>query len=586
MVDLVVAGGTVVDGTGSPGFTADVGVRDGRIVAVGRVDRAGARVIEADGALVTPGFVDLHTHYDGQATWDGELAPSALHGVTTAVMGSCGVGFAPVHAADRQRLIELMEGVEDIPGTALHEGLRWRWETFGEYLDALDALPHTVDLGCHVPHDALRVYVMRDRALAGAPATEADVAAMRDVLRRALLDGALGFSTGRSDNHRSAKGEATPAAEAGQRELEGLASAFVGLDHGVLQAVSDFDLEAGPHRFTPEFDLLEAFARASGGRPFSLSLMQRDGAPGQYKRILERVEAANAAGLRMRIQVAPRGIGVLLGLQATFHPFMGFPSYKAVAGLPLAERVARLRDPATKARLLAERSEPVAGDGSPLPPLADQLLAAIALVALRTFRLTDPVDYEPRIEASLGFEAHRRGVSVLEALYDALLEDEGRALLYFPLYNYTSGDLSAVREMLVHPDALPGLSDGGAHVGTICDASFPTTLLSWWGRDRPTGRLPLERLVEFQTRRTAGHLGLRDRGTIEVGKRADLNVIDLPRLRNRLPHVVADLPAGGRRIVQEADGYLATLVAGQVVVEQGRFTGARPGRVVRGGRRA
>ena len=581
MFDVVITGGSVVDGTGTPARTADVGIRDGRIVEVGRITGSAARTIDADGALVTPGFTDLHTHYDGQASWDRQLAPSTWHGVTTVAMGNCGVGFAPVRDADHERLIQLMEGVEDIPGTALTEGITWAWEGFPAYLDALDRLGHAASIACHVPHDALRVYVMGERAVAGSDATDDDLEAMCRVLGEALQAGAVGFSTGRTDTHRAATGEHTPASEASRRELTALASVLKAQGRGVLQAVNDFDFLHDDADFDAEFGLLEAMAEASGGRPLSISVLQRDQVHDQWSTVLERLSAMNARGLPARAQVAPRAIGVLLGLEATFHPFMGFPSYKEVAHLPLAERVAALRDPARRARILAEESTPVAGDGSALPKIADDLLAQLDMVALRTFRLGDPPDYEPRVEDSLYMAAHARGISPLEAFYDALLEDDGHALLYFPLLNYTGMNLEVVREMLTHPLALPGLSDGGAHVGTICDASFPTFLLSYWGRDRAEGRLPLERLVQMPARDTARHLGLTDRGELAPGQRADVNVIDFGALSLRRPELHADLPAGGKRLLQRASGYRATLVGGVPVLEHDTPTGATPGRVVR-----
>ncbi len=584
--DLAILGGLLVDGTGAPAVRADVGVKDGRIVAVGKLDESADRSIDAEGAIVTPGFVDVHCHYDGQVSWDADLAPSSVHGVTTVTLGNCGVGFAPVRPSDRQKLVELMEGVEDIPGTALHEGLTWDWESFPEYMSALDARPHAIDFALQVPHDAVRVYVMGDRAVAGEAATDEDIARMRAVVREALEAGAVGFSTGRSDNHVSKTGAATPAAEATARELAGIAEAFRGLDHGVLQAVSDFDMNRGPEHFDREFDLLEAMAAASGGHRLSISTMQRDVEPDQWRRILARIDRADARGVPMRAQVGVRAIGVLLGLEATFHPFMGFPSYKAIAHLPLAERVAHMRDPAFRARLLGEKSEPVAGDGSPIPPLADQLLARLEMVSLRLFRLGERPDYEPTLERSLYAEAQARKVSHLEAVYDALLGDDGNDLLYFPLYNYTLMSLDSVGEMLAHPRAILGLSDGGAHVGTVCDGSFPTFFLQHWVRDREKGRIPLERAIEMLTSRGAAHLGLRDRGTIAVGKRADLNVIDLQGLALERPRLVRDLPAGGKRFLQDARGYRATDAGGRVIARDGRLTGERPGRLVRLGQAA
>jgi len=581
--DLLITGGTLVDGTGRPAFTADVAIADGTIAAIGRSLGAARRTIDATGAHVLPGFVDLHTHYDGQVTWDPGLSPSALHGVTTCVMGNCGVGFAPVVRGRESRLVELMEGVEDIPGSALAEGIPWGWESFVDYMDAVEAMPRTLDVVLQVPHDPLRMYVMGDRAIAGEPATDDDITAMRALLRQALEAGAAGFATGRSDNHRTARGAATPASEADARELAGIAAAFRGLDHGVLQAVSDFDMMQGPDRFDPEFAVLETMAEAAG-RPLSISTMQRDHAPDQWRRIFERAERA-AGRLDIRCQVGARAIGVLLGLEATFHPFIGFPSYKAIAHLPLADRVARMRDPEVRARMLGETSERVAGDGSAIPPLADFFLANVGLVAMRLFRMSDRPCYEPKLFDCLAGEASRAGKGVLEHIYDVLLEDDGKILLYFPLYNYTGYSLDVVREMLTHPRALVGLGDAGAHVGTVCDASMPTFLLMHWARDRgradPSRGLPLERAVQMQARDTARFVGLTDRGTLEVGMRADLNVIELDHLALPRPTMVRDLPAGGRRLVQPAEGYLATVVAGETIAERGRLTETRPGRLVR-----
>ncbi len=582
MFDLKIVGGTLVDGTGRAPTAGDIAVQDGRIVAIGDCTGTARRTIDARGAHVLPGFVDIHTHYDGQVTWDPELSPSSLLGVTTCVMGSCGVGFAPVRPGREATLVELMEGVEDIPGSALAEGIPWGWESFAEYKDAIARVPHAIDFLAQVPHDPLRMYVMGERAVAGEVATDDDIAAMRTLLRAALEAGAAGFTTGRSDNHRTARGAATPASEVDARELVGLAQAFAGLDHGVLQAVSDFDMMRGPERFDPEFDLLEDMVAASGGRPLSISTMQRDHAPDQWKQIFGRVERAVARGLDVRCQVAARGIGVLLGLEATFHPFMGFPSYKAIAHLPLAERVARMRDPELRARILAEQSDKVAGDGTPIPPLADFFLANLTKIALRIYRLRERPDYEPTLQDCVAAEASRAGTPVLAHIYDLLLEDDGKALLYFPVYNYTGMNLDVVREMLVHPRALVGLGDAGAHVGTVCDASMPAFLLAHWGRDRARG-ISLERVVQMQSHDTARFIGLSDRGTLEVGMRADLNVIDLSQLALKRPVMQRDLPAGGRRLVQRAVGFLATLVAGVPIAEHGELTGARPGTLVRMG---
>lgn len=584
MYDLKITGGIIVDGTGGAPFTGDVAIEGGRIVAVGDCPSPARRTVNAEGAHVLPGFVDIHTHYDGQVSWDEELTPSSVHGVTTCVMGSCGVGFAPVRPGSEDALVELMEGVEDIPGSALAEGIPWGWESFAEYMDAVGAMPHAIDFLLQVPHDPLRMYVMGERAVANEQATGDDINAMRRLLREALEAGAAGFSTGRSDNHRTARGAATPASEATGGELAGIARAFEGLGHGVLQAVSDFDMMAGPERFEPEIALLEQMVAASGGRPMSISTMQRDHEPNQWRRIFTRVEQMVERGLDVRCQVAARGIGVLLGLEATFHPFMGFPSYKAIAHLPLDERVAQMRDPAFRARLLSEKSDKVAGDGTPIPPLADFFLANLEMLAMRLYPMGERPAYEPAMDTCLAAEAMRMGVPVLERVYDSLLEDGGNALVYFPIYNYTGLNLDVVREMLTHPRALVGLGDGGAHVGTICDASMTTFLLTHWARDRGERGIPLERVVRMQARDTARFMGLQDRGTLEPGMRADVNVIDMERLALLRPTMQRDLPAGGRRLVQRADGYLATFVGGELIADHGELTGARPGKLVRMGR--
>jgi N-acyl-D-aspartate/D-glutamate deacylase len=583
MLDLLIKGGTVVDGTGGAPVTADVAVQDGRIVAISTkpISSAARETLDAQGAWVMPGFIDIHTHYDGQATWDDTFSPSIHHGVTTLVMGNCGVGFAPVRPGREDGLIKLMEGVEDIPGAALHEGIRWNWESFPQYMDALEATPRSLDYLVQVPHDPLRMYVMGERAVAQEAATDADIGAMRDLLREALQAGAAGFSTGRSDNHRTSEGKETPAAEASAAELTGIAQAFAGMEHGVVQMVSDFDLMRDPARFNAEFDLLETLARASG-RPLSMTWLQRDPGGEQYKAIQARTEAAVAAGLPLYLQTAARGIGVINGLDASFHPFMGFPGYKEVAHLPLAARAAALREPARKARILAEKSDRLAGDGTAIPPLVDILLQRIDLISGRMFALDQRLDYEPSVMQSFLVRAKQAGIRPLEALYDHLAGGDGTNLIYFPIFNYNDGSLETLRQMLAHPRALFGLGDAGAHVGTVCDASFSTFMLTHWVRDRTGGeRMPLERAVEMLTRRNAQYLGLHDRGTLAAGQRADINVIDPKRLGVGAPRLVNDLPAGGKRFLQKAEGYVGTWVNGQAVQREGQITAARPGRLVR-----
>jgi N-acyl-D-aspartate/D-glutamate deacylase len=583
MLDWLIEGGTVVDGSGSAPFTADVGVKDGRIVVVGKVTEGAHERIDANGAWVTPGFVDIHTHYDGQATWDETFSPSIHHGVTTVVMGNCGVGFAPVRKGHEADLIKLMEGVEDIPGAALAEGIRWNWESFPQFMDALDATPHSLDFLLQIPHDPVRMAVMGERAFTQQAACADDIVAMRALVREALQAGAVGFSSGRSDNHRTSEGKETPASEATSAELCGIASAFEGLSHGVIQMVSDFDVLKGPERFDAEFDLVEAVARASG-RPLSMTWLQRDPGGAQWQAIRERVDIAVAKGLPLYLQTAARGIGVINGLEASFHPFMGFPGFKEIAQLPLAERAAAMRDPTRKARVLSEKSDRMAGDGTAIPPLVDILLARIEMISGRMFPLDAKLNYEPNVMQSFLVRAKQRGTTALEALYDHLAEGDGNNLIYFPIFNYNDGSLSAVRSMLEHPRALAGLSDAGAHVGTVCDASFTTFMLTHWVRDRATDKLPLERAIEMMTSRNARYLGLTDRGTIAVGQRADLNLIDPQRLSVGVPALVRDLPAGGKRFLQKGVGYLGTWVAGQAVQRDGDITLARPGRLVRAGR--
>jgi len=578
--DLKITGGLVYDGNGGAGIRADVAIKDGLIVALGDCGDMAKERIDADGAIVTPGFIDLHTHYDGQVSWDEELRPSVNFGVTTAILGNCGVGFAPVRAGDRDRLIRLMEGVEDIPGTALHEGIRWQWESFPQYLDAIDRIPHTIDFGVMAVHDPIRVYVMGDRAGHDHKATADDIAAMQRLLAEAMDAGAAGFSTGRTDVHRTADGEWTPSSEASRDELVGLAKVLCGRRSGVLQLVNDFNLERPGDQFAEEFALIESFARAAG-RPCSMSLMQRDFAPDQWRKILAETERLNRDGVDFRVQVAPRAIGVINGLQCTFHPLLAQPAYQAIAGRPLAERIAIMRDPDFRRRCLADRPVTLAGAGSSVPPIVDRIIGDIETIAFKLFRLGENPDYEQTAEQSLAAEARRDGVSVMEKLYDVCLEDDGRELIYFPIYNYTEFNYNNVHCMLTHPNALLGLSDGGAHVGTICDASFPAYFLSHWTRDRDTGRIELARAVQMLSADAADYLGLSDRGRIAIGQRADLNVINYAALSLQRPRIVRDLPAGGQRLLQAATGFRATLVAGQRVINNDAVTEARPGRLLR-----
>ena len=584
MLDTIFEGATVIDGTGGDAFTADVGVHDGRIAEIGKISGRARERIAAHGAWLTPGFVDLHTHFDGQASWDETFSPSIHHGVTTVVMGNCGVGFAPLRPGDRRRavdgLVSLMEGVEDIPGVALAEGVRFDWESFPEYMNSLDRIPHSLDFLVQVPHDPLRMAVMGDRALAHETATDADIVAMRTLLRTALEAGAAGFSTGRSDNHRTAEGRETPASEADAEELAGIVAAFRGRARGVVQLVSDFDVLRGADRFDAEFDLAEVLARSSG-RPLSMTWLQRDPGGDQWRAIRARTEAAAARGLPLRLQTASRAIGVILGLDTTFHPFMGFPGYAEIASLPRAERAAKLREPTRKARILGERSGKLSGDGTPIPPIVDLMLANLERISARMFPLGTEPDYEPNVAQSFYVRARTRGCSALETLYDFLAEGDGGNLVHFPIFNYNDGSLDVVGEMLSHPLALFGLSDAGAHVGTICDASATTFLLSHWCRDRQNAKIPIARGIEMLTQRNARHIGLTDRGAIAVGLRADLNLIDPLALSPGPVELVRDLPANGRRLLQKGRGYLGTWVAGSAVARHGEITNARPGRLVR-----
>jgi N-acyl-D-aspartate/D-glutamate deacylase len=561
---LVIRGGAVVDGTGAPARAANVAIDEGLITEVGRVDGGAARTIDADGLLVTPGFVDIQSHYDGQASWGERMIPSSWHGVTTVVVGNCGVGFAPVRPADHDRLIELMEGVEDIPGTVLHEGLAWGWQSFPEFMDSLGDRPFDVDVAVQVPHGALRLHVMGERGARREVATAHDIDVMARLAREAIEAGALGFTTSRTLNHRTSRGEYTPTLTAEADELIGIAQAIGQTGEGVLQVVSDFaDLDA-------EFAIFRRMAETSG-RPLSFSLVQVRG--DGWRRLLDLLSAANADGVKMTGQVAPRAVGLVLGLQCTLHPLLTNPVYREISDRTLSERVAAMADPSFKEKVLA--ADASQRDDS---KLGGRLIHAFH----RMYELGDPPDYEPDAESSIAARAEREGRRALDLAYDVLLRDGGRSFLYLPSLNYADGNLDAVGEMLAHPNTVIGLADGGAHVGTICDASFPTTLLTLWARDRERGRLDLPFAVQRHTSATARTVGLLDRGVLAPGYRADVNVIDFERLTVRQPEMVHDLPAGGKRLVQSADGYVATIVAGEITYENGETRGPLPGRLVRG----
>lgn len=564
--DLVIRSGSVVDGTGRPARVADVAVRDGVVVDVGRVEGRGAREIDAGGAVVAPGFVDIHTHYDGQAVWDGRMQPSSWHGVTTVVMGNCGVGFAPVAPGNRQMLIELMEGVEDIPGTALYEGLTWEWETFEEYLGVLERRPRDLDIAAQVPHAALRFEAMGKRAAAMEAATGDEIATMARLAAAAIRCGALGFTTSRTINHKSVAGTLTPVYGSQGDELTAIASAVGQTGTGVLQLITDFD------DVDEDFALMRRMVAASG-RPLTVSLVQFGNRPRLYSAVLERLARANEDGYPIRAQVAARSMGMLLGLQCTLHPFVANRVWRPISHLPVAEQAARMADPGMKAEILrAQTDEKLRNVPGGLRIHRYEIM----------YEFDDVPNYEPAPEDSIAARAAREGRTPEDLSYDILTKDGGRSLMSQPFTNYADGNLDAVHEMLVHDHTLPGLSDGGAHVASMCDGSFPTTLLQLWTRDRDHDRLDLPFVIRRQCRETAAAVGLLDRGLLASGYKADINIIDMENLRLRNPTVRYDLPAGGRRLLQRADGYLHTFVSGVETYANGEETGELPGRLVKG----
>jgi N-acyl-D-aspartate/D-glutamate deacylase len=564
--DLVIRGGHVADGTGAPGFTADVAIADGRIAQVGKVSGKGAEEIDARGKLVTPGFVDIHTHYDGQAVWSDRLAPSSSHGVTTAVGGNCGVGFAPCRPEHRELLVSVMEGVEDIPEVVMTEGLTWDWETYPEYLDAIAARPHDIDFASQIPHSAVRVFVMGERGAAREAATPDDLTRMQAVVREAIGAGALGFATSRLVIHKTGKGDAIPTFEAAESELEAMALALKDTGRGVLQAVF-----GTPGRsMEDDIGLLERLAKMSG-RPASFSMAQSNDHPDGWRRVLERVAEANVGGPPIRAQVFPRPIGVVAGFDLTINPFSLCPSYQPLAKLPFAERVRALKDPEVRARLLMEDA------GEALIPLA-RLGRRYEFM----WPLGDPPNYEPDPADSIAARAARSNRTPAELAYDFLMENDGKGLLLLALANYGSGSLDPILKIITDRNSVLGLGDGGAHYGMICDSSYPTFVLQHWTRERKGERLSIEQAVKSLAADTAHAVGLDDRGVLAVGRKADVNVIDYDRVRLETPRVLYDLPAGGRRVTQSAAGYEAMVVSGQIVTLGGQPTGALPGRLVRG----
>ena len=579
MYDLKIVGATIVDGTGADPFTGDIAVTDGRIVEIGAgLTGEATREIDAAGRIVTPGFVDCHTHYDGQVTWDDELNPSAGHGVTTVVMGNCGVGFAPVKPGKEDWLIQLMEGVEDIPGSALAEGMTWGWETFGEYLDVLDTRKLSIDVGTQIAHGAVRGYVMGDRGAANEAATPEDIAAMRAIVREAIDDGALGVSTSRVLGHRAMDGEPVPGTFAAEDELYGLGYALQDAGTGVFELAPAGADGQDLVKASIEMAWMRKLS-AEIGRPVTFAMIQNETEPDQWKELMAESLDAVADGALCYPQVAARPFGLLIGLQ-THHPFAKRPSYVALADLPLAELVAELSKPEVKQAILSEEDLPADPD-----KLFDGMTAFVRMMFHQLYPMGVIPDYEPPAERSVVAMAESQDRDPLDVFYDYMLEDGGCAMAMMPIFNYVEKNHDVIREMLTHPQSVSGLSDGGAHCGMICDASIPTFMLTHWARDRSRGeKLPLQWVVKKQSHDTASLYGLNDRGTIEVGKRADLNVIDFDNLTLHSPRMAHDLPAGGRRLLQEADGYDYTIVAGEVTRDHGVDTGARPGRLVRGAR--
>ncbi len=562
--DLVIRGGTIADGSGGDLIEGDLAIAGGRIAAIGAFNGRGAEEIDARGRIVTPGFIDVHTHYDGQCIWAEELSPSSAHGVTAAVMGNCGVGFAPCRKADHEMLINVMEGVEDIPGVVMTEGLSWDWETFPEYLDTVAAGKRDIDIAAYLPHSPLRVYAMGERGAAREAATEADLALMRRLTAEAMRAGAIGFATSRLSIHKTADGGAIPTFDADIAELEAITRGMGDVGAGTFQVVLDAFVG-----WDKEYRVIERVIAASG-RPATFTLASGNDAPPRWRRVLEMLEKTNAAGGMAHAQVMPRPIGLIAGLELTVHPFVLCPSWARIAHLPIPEQVAAMRDPALREALLSEDFAP----GHPFNALARNWNWL--------FPLDNPPDYAPPAHRSMAGQAAARGCTPQEIAYDRILETEGRGLFLAALGNYENAKLDSAHEMLKHPYCVPGLGDGGAHYGAICDASYSTYLLTQFVKGEGPLKLDLAEAVHMLSRKAARAVGLDDRGLLKLGARADLNVIDLDGLSLHLPEVVRDLPAGGRRLHQRATGYEATVVAGEVIRRFDQSTGARPGKLIRG----
>ena len=563
--DIVIRGGTIMDGNGGTPYVGDIAVKDGKITAVGTVQGSGREEIDATGLSVTPGFVDIHTHYDGQAMWDSHLAPSSWHGVTTVVMGNCGVGFAPLHPGSKDDIIALMEGVEDLPGPCLAEGLTWDWETFAEYLTALERKKHDIDFCALVPHAPMRVYVMGDRAMRLENANQEDIARMRELTAEAVRAGAFGFSTSRTIAHKTLAGDPHPGLRAQEAELMGIAMGLKDAGAGFIEMTSDWNT---PDPAT-EFAMVRRIMEASG-RPLVFSLNQRHDRTTAWQDLLNLSTKAAADGLPIRCVAPPRPIGALLGLTGSQNPFAGTRTYRAIAHLPIDERVKAMRDPEVRAKILSD------------DPAEFNTWALLNRIGYeRMFKFADPLNYTPSREDSVAAIAARQGVTPPEVAYDMLVDDGGKNFIFACIVNYANYDLEAVKTMYAQQHVIPGLSDGGAHVAFISDASFPTFLFSYWGRDVGEGRMSIPDLVRRQTREPARFAGLHDRGILAPGMKADINVIDFANLALERPEMVVDLPAGGRRLLQKARGYAATVKAGQITYRNGQATGALPGGLVR-----